>query len=40
MVGFLDFVAFGAAMVIFVMYIVAFVKDIKYFSEIDPPKKF
>lgn len=38
MVGFLDFVAFAAAIVIFIMYIVSFFKDAKYFSEIDPPK--
>ncbi len=38
MVGFLDFVAVGAALLIFGFYLVGFFKDIKYYSKIDPPK--
>ena len=40
MVGIFDYIAVGAALLIFVFYLVGFFKDIKYYSKIDPGKKF
>jgi len=40
MVGIFDYIAVGAALLIFVFYLVGFFKDIKYYSKIDPGKIF
>lgn len=37
--GILDGIALVVALVIFLFYLVGFLKDIKYYSKIDPPKK-
>ena len=38
--GILDGIAVAVALIIFVFYLVGLFKDIKYFSKVDPPKKF
>ena len=40
MVGIFDYIAVGAALLIFVFYLVGFFKDAKYYAKIDPGKKF
>jgi len=39
MVGLFDYIAIAAALLIFGFYLVSFLKDAKYFAEIDPIKK-
>ena len=38
--GILDGVALVCALIIFLFYLVGFLKDIRYFAKVDPPKKF
>jgi phosphatidylglycerophosphate synthase len=38
--GILDGVALAVAFIIFLFYLIGFLKDIRYFAKIDPPKKF
>lgn len=39
MIGLFDYIAVAAAVAILVSYLVSFFKDIRYFSQLDPPKK-
>ena len=36
----MDGIAVAVALVIFLFYLIGFLKDIRYFAKIDPPKKF
>ena len=38
--GIMDGIALAVALIIFLFYLVGFLKDIRYFSKVDPPKKF
>ena len=38
--GILDGVALAVAFIIFLFYLIGFLKDIRYFAKVDPPKKF
>ncbi len=38
--GIMDGIAVAVALVIFLFYLIGFLKDIRYFAKIDPPKKF
>lgn len=38
--GILDGIAVAVALVIFIFYLSGFIKDIKYFSKVDPPQKY
>jgi hypothetical protein len=39
MVGLFDYIAVAAALAILASYLISFFKDIRYFSQLDPPKK-
>jgi len=39
MVGLFDYIAVGASLLIFIIYLAAFFKDAHYYSKVDPPKK-
>lgn len=38
MIGLFDYIAVAAALLMFVIYLVSFFRDLKYFAKIDPPK--
>ena len=38
--GILDGIAVAVAIILFIIYLSSFIKDIKYFSKVDPPKPF
>ena len=39
MIGLFDYIAVAAALAILASYLISFFKDIRYFSQLDPPKK-